>query len=58
MSLETNIILSLLDVQLWIAPHSNNRGIKEKKQKLKPAACLNKYTSVNKRKLYKSSEQK
>ncbi|WP_254489829.1 hypothetical protein [Bacillus thuringiensis] len=56
MSLEANIILSLLDVQLWIAPHSNNRRIKEKKQKLKPASCLNKYTSVNKRKLYKSSE--
>lgn len=58
MSLEANIILSLLDVQLWIALHSNNRRIKEKKQKLKPALCLNKYTSVNKRKLYKSSEQK
>jgi len=58
MSLEANIILSLLDVQLWMAPHSNNRRIKEKKQKLKPAPCLNKYTSVNKRKLYKSSEQK
>ncbi|MDA2385090.1 hypothetical protein PDN41_25795 [Bacillus cereus] len=58
MSLEANIILSLLDVQLWMAPHSNNRRIKEKKQKLKSAPCLNKYTSVNKRKLYKSSEQK
>ncbi|MCU5413488.1 hypothetical protein OCE50_21625 [Bacillus wiedmannii] len=58
MSLEANIILSLLDVQLWIALHSNNRRIKEKKQKLKPVPCLNKYTSVNKRKLYKSSEQK
>ncbi|HDX9690236.1 TPA: hypothetical protein ROY10_005933 [Bacillus thuringiensis] len=58
MSLEANIILSLLDVQLWIALHSNNRRIKEKKQKLKPSPCLNKYTSVNKRKLYKSSEQK
>ncbi|WP_215582712.1 hypothetical protein [Bacillus mycoides] len=57
MSLEANIILSLLDVQLWMAPHSNNRRIKEKKQKLKPAPCLYKYTSVNKRKLYKSSEQ-
>ncbi|EPF02555.1 MULTISPECIES: hypothetical protein [Bacillus] len=58
MSLEANIILSLLDVQLWMVPHSNNRRIKEKKQKLKPAPCLIKYTSVNKRKLYKSSEQK
>ncbi|EEL33476.1 MULTISPECIES: hypothetical protein [Bacillus cereus group] len=58
MSLEANIILSLLDVQLWMVPHSNNIRIKEKKQKLKPAPCLNKYTSVNKRKLYKSSEQK
>lgn len=58
MSLEANIILSLLDVQLWMAPHSNNRRIKEKKQKLKSASCLDKYTSVNKRKLYKSSEQK
>ena len=58
MSLEANIILSLLDVQLWIALHSNNRRIKEKKQILEPAPCLNKYTSVNKRKLYKSSEQK
>ncbi|MEC2257542.1 hypothetical protein [Bacillus thuringiensis] len=58
MSLEANIILSLLDVQLWMAPHSHNRRIKEKKQKLKPAPGLNKYTSVNKRKLYKSSEQK
>ncbi|WP_179953569.1 hypothetical protein [Bacillus sp. BF2-3] len=58
MSLEANIILSLLDVQLWMAPHSNIRRIKEKKQKLKPAPGLNKYTSVNKRKLYKSSEQK
>ncbi|EOO43472.1 hypothetical protein ICM_06337 [Bacillus cereus BAG1X2-3] len=56
MSLESNIILSLLDVQLWMAPHSNNSRIKEKKQKLKLAPCLNKYTSVNKRKLYKSSE--
>ncbi|KLA31060.1 hypothetical protein [Bacillus cereus] len=42
MSLEANIILSLLDVQLWMAPHSNNRRIKEKKQKLKSAPCLNK----------------
>ncbi|MCQ6337115.1 MULTISPECIES: hypothetical protein [Bacillus] len=58
MSLESNIILSLLDVQLWMAPHSNNSRIKEKKQKLKLAPCLNKYTSVNKRKLYRSSEQK
>ncbi|HDX9494876.1 hypothetical protein ACFVXR_23380 [Bacillus thuringiensis] len=58
MSLEANIILFLLDVQLLIAPHSNNRRIKEKKQKLKLAPCLNKHTSVNKRKLYKSSEQK
>ncbi|MED1559444.1 hypothetical protein [Bacillus paramycoides] len=58
MSLEANIILSLLDVQLWMAPHSNNRRIKEKKQKLKSVSCLNKYTSVNKRKLYKSSEQR
>ncbi|EJS47096.1 MULTISPECIES: hypothetical protein [Bacillus cereus group] len=58
MSLEANIILSLLDVQLWMAPHSNNSRIKEKKQKLKSAPYLNKYTSVNKRKLYKSSEQK
>ncbi|MGN4544348.1 hypothetical protein [Bacillus cereus group sp. MYBK95-2] len=56
MSLEANIILSILDVQLWIASHLNNRRIKEKKQKLKPASCLNKYKSVNKRKLYKSSE--
>ncbi|HFK1724279.1 TPA: hypothetical protein ACGXQB_006238 [Bacillus cereus] len=58
MSLEANIILSLLDVQLWMAPHWNNRRIKEKKQKLKSASYLNKYTSVNKRKLYKFSEQK
>ncbi|MBZ3766086.1 hypothetical protein [Bacillus cereus] len=58
MSLEANIILTLLDVELWIALHSNNRRIKEKKQKLKTALYLNKYTSVNKRKLYKSSEQK
>ncbi|MBZ4223917.1 MULTISPECIES: hypothetical protein [Bacillus] len=58
MSLEADIILSLLDVQLWMAPYSNNRRIKEKKQKLKSASYLNKYTSVNKRKLYKSSEQK
>ncbi|MFE7376663.1 hypothetical protein ACFU6E_18590 [Bacillus cereus] len=57
MSLEANIILSLLDVQLWMAPHSNNSRIKEKKQKLKLAPCLNKYTSANK-KLYRSSEQK
>ncbi|MCC3688898.1 hypothetical protein LLR47_27425 [Bacillus cereus] len=58
MSLEANIILSLLDVELWMAPHSNNSRIKEKKQKLKSATFLNAYTSVNKRKLYKSSEQK
>ncbi|HDR7500395.1 TPA: hypothetical protein QCX42_004885 [Bacillus toyonensis] len=58
MSLEANIILSLLDVQLWMVPHLNNRRIKEEKQKFKSAPCLNKYTSVNKRKLYKSSEQK
>ena len=58
MSLEANIILSLLDVELWMAPHSNNNRIKEKKQKLKSATFLNAYTSVNKRKLYKSSEQK
>ncbi|WP_176212505.1 hypothetical protein [Bacillus cereus] len=58
MSLEANIILSLLDVELWMAPHSNNSRIKEKKQKLKSATFLNVYTSVNKRKLYKASEQK
>lgn len=58
MSLEANIILSLLDVELWMAPHSNNSHIKEKKQKLKSATFLNAYKSVNKRKLYKSSEQK
>ncbi|MGH0601751.1 hypothetical protein [Bacillus mycoides] len=55
MSLESNIILSLLDVQLWMAHHSDNSRKQVKKQKLKSAPYLNKYASVNKKKLYKSS---
>ncbi|MEJ9132612.1 hypothetical protein P4408_24700 [Bacillus thuringiensis] len=48
MSLETNIILSLLDVQLWIAHHRDNSHIKVKKQKLNSSPYSNKYASVNK----------
>lgn len=54
MSLETNIILSLLDVKLWMVYHSDSSRIKVKKR-LKPAPYLHKYVSVKKRKLYKSS---
>lgn len=48
MSLETNIILSLLDVQVWIAHHQDNSRIQVKKQKLNSAPYSNKYASVNK----------
>ncbi|MDA2241126.1 hypothetical protein PDN14_21995 [Bacillus cereus group sp. Bc222] len=58
MSLETNIILSLLDVKLWMAHHSDNSPIQEKKRKLKLVPHLNKSASVNKRKLYKFRQQK
>ncbi|QWI47167.1 hypothetical protein [Bacillus mycoides] len=58
MSLETNIILSLLAVKLWMADHSDNSRIQVKKRKLKLVPHLNKYASVNKRKLYKFRQQK
>ena len=47
MSLETNIILSLLDVQLWIAHHRDNSHI-QVKTKLNSSPYSNKYASVNK----------
>ncbi|WP_215596442.1 hypothetical protein [Bacillus mycoides] len=56
MSLETNVILSLMDVQLWMTPHSKNSSIKKKK--LEPVRCLNKYKDVNRRSLYKFKQQK
>ncbi|WP_172805470.1 hypothetical protein [Bacillus mycoides] len=51
MSLETDIILSLFDIKLWMAHHSENSRLKIKKQKLKSEPYLNKSSSVNKRKL-------
>ncbi|EOP79344.1 hypothetical protein IGM_06323 [Bacillus cereus HuB4-4] len=51
MSLETNIILSLMDVQLWMTPHWKNSSIKKKK--MEPVRCLNKYKDVHKRSLCK-----
>ncbi|MFK4427634.1 hypothetical protein [Bacillus sp. RC51] len=59
MSLETDIILSLLDIKLWIIHHSEHSRIKIKikikKQKVKSSPYLYKYASVNKRNLYKPS---
>ncbi|WP_426952625.1 hypothetical protein [Bacillus mycoides] len=57
MSLETDIILSLLDIKLWIIHHSEHGRIKIKikKQKVKSSPYLYKYASVNKRNLYKPS---
>ncbi|EOO38079.1 hypothetical protein ACU80C_17425 [Bacillus mycoides] len=55
MSLETDIILSLLDIKLWMAHHSEISRLKIKK-KLKSEPHLNKSSSVNKRKLYKVRE--
>lgn len=49
MSLETNIILSLLDVQVWIAHHQDTSRIQVKKQKLNSAPYSNKYANVNKK---------
>ncbi|WP_377867510.1 hypothetical protein [Bacillus sp. R86525] len=55
MSLETDIILSLLDIKLWMIHHSEHNRIKIKKQKVKLSPDLYKYVSVNKRNLYKPS---
>ncbi|MCU5601401.1 hypothetical protein BK744_20525 [Bacillus thuringiensis serovar zhaodongensis] len=54
MSLETNIILSLIAVQMWLTPYSR---IKEPPQNSKPVRHLKKYVSVNKRKLYKFKQK-
>ncbi|MED4678892.1 hypothetical protein [Bacillus nitratireducens] len=43
MSLETDIILSLLDIKLWMIHHSEHSRIKIKKQKGKSAPYLYKY---------------
>ncbi|SCA96858.1 Uncharacterized protein BWINRA5_00175 [Bacillus mycoides] len=55
MSLETDIILSLLDIKLWMIHHSGHSLIKIKKQKVELSPYLYKYASVNKRNLYKPS---
>lgn len=47
MSLETDIILSLLDIKLWMAHHSEISRLKIKKLKSEP--YLNKSSSVNKK---------